>query len=252
MISVVRRVLALTVAAGVIACSIALDPGSLDEGCPKGTKPCTESFTCVPLDRTETGCAQDGCAPCAMPHAKSFRCVDGRCQLETCVDGFDDCSTTAISLGIRQNCDTNLNESAENCGGCGKNCNDADHLNRPLHARAACGNRNCYVQCELGWGDCGETDPMKGCPVDLLTDPGNCGKCGNLCVAGQNHMTGVCEQGSCVCEEGWADCDAFSTDQPHAPDGCEAELSVNPYQCGACGVVCEEPQTCVAGICTVP
>jgi hypothetical protein len=247
MISVVRRVLALAIAGGVIACSVALDLGSLDEGCPKGTKPCTESFTCVPIDRPETGCNQDGCAPCAMAHAKSFKCVDGRCQLETCMPGFDDCSPTAMSLGIRQNCDTNLNESAAHCGGCGNNCNDADHLNHPLHATAACGNRNCYVQCEPGWGDCGATDAKQGCPVHLLTDVNHCGKCDNVCVA-ENHMTGVCEQGSCACEEGWADCDAFDTDQPPAPDGCETELATSAYHCGKCGNACPS-DVCAGGVC---
>ena len=58
------------------------------------------------------------------------------------------------------------------------------------HASPGCApNGNCIAVCLEGYGDC-NLDEADGCEVLLLTDPGNCGACGNVC---QN----ACSQGSC-------------------------------------------------------
>ena len=64
---------------------------------------------------------------------------------------------------------------------------------------------------------------------DLLSDPSNCGICGNTCAV--ENAAASCDAGTCVvgaCLEGFADCD----EDPE--DGCETDLS-RPELCGACG-----------------
>lgn len=76
---------------------------------------------------------------------------------------------------------------------------------------------------------CGET-----C-VDYLTDPSNCGACGNVCGDGT-----CCSNGSCVsvCPAGQIFCNGVCVDPQN-----------DPSNCGACGNTCAEGSCCSGGAC---
>lgn len=80
------------------------------------------------------------------------------------------------------------------------------------------------------------------CDVDLLTDPNNCGECGNACPdkAGSGEEY-ACVEGRCklTCmEHSVLDCDGI-------PDnGCETVLPDND-NCGVCGLKCPADKPCI-------
>ena len=70
--------------------------------------------------------------------------------------------------------------------------------------------------------------------IDPMTDPGNCGGCGNHCTS--THATSSCAAGACqsaACLEGWGDCNNDPA------DGCEASLASDPANCGHCATACQ-------------
>jgi hypothetical protein len=74
--------------------------------------------------------------------------------------------------------------------------------------------------------------------VHYLTDPQNCGSCGNMCGP-----DALCENGSCVnpCDEGEAYC-----------DGLCVTLGGDNANCGSCGHACSDGECCSGGECTPP
>jgi hypothetical protein len=231
-----RRAWAMVLAGGAVACSVALDLGSLTEGCPSDAKLCNGA--CVPLDDPRTGCGRIGCAPCVVDHASVVACRTdtNECYPLACESGFGDC--TVQSGGLLHNCQTNFNDDTFNCGSCGNKCT-AEARTQP-----ACGGGTCYTLCQVGWGDC-DSQPADGCETDL-TSSQNCGKCGNSCPD-RPHTQANCQAGACPCEDGWADCN-----QSDPTDGCEAQLFVDPANCGGCGNACGASESCVNGACQLP
>ena len=79
------------------------------------------------------------------------------------------------------------------------------------------------------------------CDVDLLTDPLNCGECGNVCPKSGTIETYTCVEGRCKmnCVQGYGlDCDGV-------PDnGCEVTLPNNDH-CGVCGLKCPADAPCI-------
>jgi hypothetical protein len=98
--------------------------------------------------------------------------------------------------------------------------------------------------CPAGFADC-DGDPKTVCEAALSSDLANCGACGTACLAGPNQEA-VCEQAQCsvVCAAGFADCNL------EPDDGCEAALSSDKANCGACGRDCG-PSACSNGSCEV-
>jgi RHS repeat-associated protein len=90
------------------------------------------------------------------------------------------------------------------------------------------------------------------CSLDQIrvnTDPLNCGTCGHVCPSAPNSEP-ACASSQCtiVCDPGTADCNKNQT------DGCEAVLSSDPSNCGACGKSCAAPNAtglCTAGQCAL-
>ncbi len=116
---------------------------------------------------------------CNFDHATG-RCEVGACEILSCDHGFASCDFLDIN-----GCETSI-FSLDNCGACGVAC-DLDH------ASESCDTGACLVlECDLGWGDC-DSDSANGCEIDSLSDPENCGHCGNLCDTGYH-----CQDGGCV------------------------------------------------------
>jgi hypothetical protein len=126
---------------------------------------------------------------------------------------------------------TDTTADPSNCGGCGAACALAQ----------TCNAGKCDVLCV------GDTLRCSGACIDPATDPSNCGTCGHACGGG----TPVCVAKSCE-----ADCLAGQT--RCSPDGGVGDAGALTYcastmtdrnNCGACGKVCTNNQSCVAGAC---
>lgn len=73
------------------------------------------------------------------------------------------------------------------------------------------------------------------CDVNVMSDPQNCGACGNVCPVYDNSIFD-CVAGRCVmhCTEKAADCNGL------LEDDCEVTFGTND-NCSACGDVCSDP-----------
>lgn len=115
-----------------------------------------------------------------------------------------------------------------------------------------------------------------GCMADIMNDPQNCGKCGNVCNL--PNAFPVCKAGFCVidtCASGFNDldvqvangceykctasnggmeiCDGFDNDCNGQVDEL-TDLQSDQFNCGACNTVCQFTNAtakCVAGKCTL-
>ncbi|MDF2694832.1 MAG: Tryptophan synthase alpha chain [Labilithrix sp.] len=78
------------------------------------------------------------------------------------------------------------------------------------------------------------------CDVDLMSDPGNCGACGNVCPQLVANATFTCVAGKCAMKcraesSFWtADCNGL------VDDDCEVNLGTND-NCNGCGDTCPDP-----------
>ncbi len=129
------------------------------------------------------------------------------------------------------------------CGKCGEIC-------EPGHVKgASCQSGKCIYLggCAGSYQDCDKIVP-NGCESDKLSDPQNCGACGNSCAAGgPTHITmSLCVAGKCdylACQAPYADCDADRT------NGCETDTKSDPDNCGGCTLACK-PQHVNSSSCT--
>lgn len=267
------------------------DAGDADAPCPTGTKAC--GGTCVSETDPAFGCAGPSCTPCSFPNATAACDASGQCAIDQCAQGFADCNTTAsdgceaapdvdpdncggcgnacvtpnatagCSAGqcTVDSCDTGysdcngdaidgceINTAAdpEHCGGCVSGGQGQDCTTQP--GSWTCDNGSCKLsQCPPGKGECFPNDGIP-CETDLSTSSSHCGFCGNPCTL--PNATAECVAGKCeiqTCDTGFADCSS-------AAPGCEADLSKNTQNCGACGRSCSTANTgtvtCAGGVCT--
>ena len=115
----------------------------------------------------------------------------------------------------------------------------------PLGAVAACNEGACVLGgCEIGRADC-NGEIADGCEIYTANDPLHCGDCDTVCAA-RPHADPECAGSKCsyFCNAGFDECNGAIL------DGCEAELAVDPENCGGCGNACDPGQTCAAGQCT--
>jgi hypothetical protein len=192
-------------------------------------------------DRDCGGSFCDGC-PVDSPCTEAAGCESGLCDPTTltcglnCKSGSDECD------GVRQEpCETNLLNSARNCGACGNICELS-------HAEVSCVGGACQIEdCQEPWIRC-NTDEADGCETNASVDAKNCGACGIECPA--LNGTASCVSSSCAieCDPGFGDCDK------DANNGCEVSV-VDVDNCGACGKRCPfdpgETPNCVGGKCDV-
>lgn len=92
-------------------------------------------------------------------------------------------------------------------------------------------------RCPSDWTTCPSS--AFRCDVNLLTDPFNCGECGNQCPGtARGNGEFQCVGGQCILgcfpKRGYLDCDGI-------PDnGCETASTTND-NCGGCGIQCLDP-----------
>jgi hypothetical protein len=100
--------------------------------------------------------------------------------------------------------------------------------------------------CATGTGDC-NNNPNDGCETNLTSSVSSCGACGHACSA-NNIASPSCALSTCngACNAGFADCNGNKQ-----TDGCEVNTLTDAGNCGACGQVCAQGQTCSNGACTV-
>lgn len=200
---------------------------------------CGES--CPPKDDPSFGCAGPSCAACALPNAVARCAASGQCDIQSCLQGFDDCDSDPSD-----GCEVNTANDPRNCGSCGNDCAAAGSA-----TNWACNQGKCQVSnCPPGKGDCNGT-ASDGCEADLASDAKNCSFCGNDCGATVQHATPSCSSSACgysKCNAGWADCDGDPA------NGCEQDIATDPSHCGSCNAVCDSTNgqaACVAGKCAI-
>jgi hypothetical protein len=174
---VIRAVLAL-IAVAVVSCSLVVDPGALNEGCPSGTKLCEGE--CVDIT-PEVGCGQPGCLACFLPGATPLCSSTGQCVIGACNPNFDNCDNNSSN-----GCETDKRQSNEHCGMCGRRC--VVDNGEPDCAFGVC----AILSCNTGFADCDE-DARNGCEADLRNDEATCGDCNTTCAAGQNCVSRACQ-----------------------------------------------------------
>ena len=148
------------------------------------------------------------------------------------------CSGTPCSGGTVQ-CGgicTNLSFDPANCNACGQVCSSVPN------GVTACAGGTCGFLCNSGYANCNQS-AGDGCEVDLASNLNHCGTCGTVCPVppgGSPACTGgVCGVGSC--NPGLGDCDL------NGANGCEADLSYDENNCGACATACVGGDFCNGG-----
>jgi hypothetical protein len=76
--------------------------------------------------------------------------------------------------------------------------------------------------------------------LDLTSDHGNCGKCGNACLASQ-----TCQDGVCMCPGGLALCGS-------GPNAACVDTTSDQANCYKCGNACPSGSVCQNSTCTCP
>jgi hypothetical protein len=116
---------------------------------------------------------------------------------------------------------------------------------RTDNATARCNNRHqCDIAvCYQDWDDC-DGNAANGCESNVRTDPDHCGGCAHRCpdlAHAERGCGDVCTIWRCT--PGFRDCNGVDG------DGCEANISGDPQNCGRCGRICNAGQTCRRGEC---
>ncbi len=196
--------------------------GACAASCPTGQIVCNGVCATLATDR-------QNCGACGTACAAGQVCTAGVCAT-SCSAGLTDCSGTCVAT---------MNDPTH-CGSCTTACALSNA------SAQACAAGTCVVgACAAGFGDC-DRNAANGCEVTLRgTDVTNCGGCGTRCAFANAAAT--CVDGACVrgtCTTGFGDCDG------NAANGCEASVTADNANCGACGTACAAGQVCSAGACT--
>ena len=192
---------------------------------------------CVDTTSDANNCGGCGKA-CILPGGGVPSCGNSQCLIAKCPDGFANCDGNPKS-----GCNVNTNSDVNNCLGCGNTCVAA-------HAVSGCAMGCTIAMCNSGFADC-DKSVINGCEVDISSTVTDCGACGMACPKVTNGVPG-CAMGKCAvasCDGAFADCNGLVN------DGCEADTSNDPKDCGACGKVCgavtHGVPGCSGGVCGI-
>ena len=110
-------------------------------------------------------------------------CVAGRCQRSVGCGTGPACATgSTCCAGACVDAATDL----ANCGACGRACTPA------FASTVSCVAGACRPgACVAGYADC-NANAADGCESNSASDARNCGRCGNVCAAGQACSAGTC------------------------------------------------------------
>ena len=223
---------------------------------------------CAPLLSCGSACVDSrfdplNCGGCGMTCTSTQTCFLGTC-MQSCVGGTRPCGGACVDSG----------SDPSNCGGCGVTCTATELcvgggcFPRCPPSQAACGTTcasldrdpqhcgTCTIACPLGsacvLGQCtaGCQAPLAVCDggqcVDPRNDPANCGGCAQLCAPATSTLP-ACTMSACAvgpCLPGFGDCNNMPL------DGCEANLGLDPANCGGCNRPCSG--MCFQGQCCPP
>jgi len=214
--------------------------------CSEGLKDCNGSCTNIRTD--PENCGWCGLL-CVLPNARP-KCELGVCLVDTCISPFGDCDRQ------EPGCETDLRESATDCGACGTTCG----------VNMDCLGGACV--CNHYFADCDE-NPDTGCEIMVKTDPMNCGDCGNVCnlppadFCEENFLMvhprlGECAEFACVYEPVATPCQFGCADGICLGDPCkevqcgEGEICIDgTCACGGTGPDCIDEQVCCGTGCVL-
>ncbi len=165
--------------------------------------------------------SSDHCGACGRACPRGVTCREGMCG----------CFDVRVNTICPSGC-ADLQRDPMNCGRCGRVCPPVQGMSE----RRTCSDGQCVCLDRSASG----LVPMYHCPsamgsdvcVDVLIDTSNCGRCGNVCRAGES-----CISGSCVCPDA------------RCGDRCGVNLMTDNSNCGACGTICAAGTTCQSGRC---
>lgn len=144
-------------------------------------------------------------------------------ELSGCPRGFGTC-------GPASGCQTNVQDDADNCGGCGLTCS-------VMNGTGVCLNGTCTTgACHAGFGDC-DGYASNGCETDTRISPNHCGTCPNNCTLLPHVAAAICTTGGCAiaaCSPLWANADNVTS------NGCELHAPAAPTDLLATPVSTEE------------
>jgi hypothetical protein len=121
-------------------------------------------------------------------------------------------------------CTTNLKTDVTNCGACGAACPKEDDP-ASKNGSYVCSDGVCQLACALLSADC-NNNKADGCETSTVSDPQNCGFCGNTCKDGE-----ICWLGACGCPKGFTQCG----------NTCK-KLDADDDNCSSCGKLCRAPE----------
>jgi hypothetical protein len=158
-----------TTTAGVTSCSAS---------CGAGLSVCTNECVNEQVDPSHCG----SCNACVLQaNTTADDCSAGVCKVGVCQAGYSNCNGTDAD-----GCEVNSSGDTSNCGACGHVCTLAN-VSTDTCTSGACG----VGTCGSGFANC-DSVASNGCEVDIQTDAGNCGGCGNVCPTGEACVLGTC------------------------------------------------------------
>ena len=146
-----------------------------------------------------------------------------------CGAGEARCGIVCVSLAT----------NPSHCGACGRGCASGQSCTGGVCVGAMDASMDTAppptddgVVCTGGLVNCG------GFCLNVSNDPSHCGRCSNVCAAGQTCSGGVCGGSATGCTGGLVSCGGFCLN-----------VSNDPNHCGSCTTVCATGQACVGGAC---
>ena len=201
-------------------------------------------------------CGATACEPDERPTLPAFTASDGG-EVDDTVTAFDASTDTNSDVRVDAPRDTprdapctavchsectDLSTDAHNCGACGHDCTLLPNAtDSAMCAAGVCGFP--AGACAAGFADC-DSRPDTGCEADL-SQPANCGRCANACVAPSPYCVG--SNGTFTCSN---QCMSAT------PVQCGAlcvDTATDPVNCGGCDHVCtgaaNATPTCAGSVC---